>query len=147
MCVCVALIIVCVCVCVCVYVCACVCARMRTRENVYVSMSVHVHHVCMTKYRHACTPVIPHMHRLTMTSTLPLQFHGGSKTLEPESRLPPSRSMHRSQFQFGGYGGHGSYPGYPGHDFEHPDVWTSDYSKTYFQKDIVPVSATNCKCF
>ncbi|KAL8580397.1 hypothetical protein ACOMHN_020874 [Nucella lapillus] len=90
------------------------------------------------------------MHRSTLTLAKPpwnadytttnKQFHGGSKTLEPEYPLPPSRSMHRSQFNFGGYGGYGTYPGYPGHEMEHPDVWKSDYTKTYFQKDIVPAN-------
>ena len=77
-------------------------------------------------------------------TTLFSQFHGGSKTLEPESRPPPSRSMHRSQFQFGRYGGYGTYPGYPGHEEENADVWKSDYTKTYFPKDIIPVSLIIC---
>eukprot|EP00745_Piridium_sociabile_P009844 TRINITY_DN168598_c0_g1_i1.p1 TRINITY_DN168598_c0_g1~~TRINITY_DN168598_c0_g1_i1.p1 ORF type:complete len:250 (-),score=45.05 TRINITY_DN168598_c0_g1_i1:63-812(-) len=90
------------------------------------------------------------MHQSTLTlakppweadyTTTAKQFHGGSKTLEAENRPLPCRSMHRSQFNFGGYGGHGTYPGYPGHEMEHPDVWKSQYTNTHFEKDIVPAN-------
>jgi len=73
-------------------------------------------------------------------TTTNMQFHGGSKSLEPE--LPPkkSRSMHRSQIEFGRYGGYGSYPGYPGHESEDPNVWKTDYKQTYYPKDIIPAN-------
>nr|KAG5704903.1 hypothetical protein BaRGS_003886 [Batillaria attramentaria] len=45
--------------------------------------------------------------------------------------------MQRSQIVFGGYG---NRAGYPGHEVEDPNLWKTDYTQTYFKKDIIPAN-------
>lgn len=69
--------------------------------------------------------------------TTNMQYHGGSNQLDPVSTPRTFGNMRRSQIVFGGYG---NYAGYPGHEFPDPNTWKTDYTQTYFQKDIIPAN-------